>query len=417
MLRVIKLMVICVVALCLAHTIVFAGDVSWEWVPGGILPSDTDLESAHVQPLSQWELNRRYGESSPDAPIFDWRDVDGVNWMTPVKNQGGCGACSAFASLGCLEAVIRIASNDSDLDIDLSEQYIFSCAGGDCPSGLYMGKAFDLIRDNGVPDDDCLPYSEVDDNCNDACPDWATRTETINDWSLLWQYTVDEDQLKSAVLEQPVACYLEVYSDFMSYESGIYEQKSTNYRGGHFVVIVGWNDADNCWICKNSWGTEWGENGYFRIKRGEVSIGTWAMVPDYTSSSVTPTPAPTMTPTPVLKLGVTLEMPATTFAAGDEFSLTARLGNPGQPRNDVVLCVLLEAAGSYWCWPSWKPVTEALDYRLTDVGLGTTVVSILDPFNWPDVPSAGMEFYFWGVMLDDQMTGILGDYHRLGWSY
>ena len=186
---------------------------------------------------------------------------------------------------------------------------------------------------------------------------------------------------------------------------------------GHFVVIIGWNDADDCWICKNSWGPDWGEDGYFRIKRGEVSIGTWAMVPDYTSASVTPTPAPTMTPTPALELGVTLEMPAARFDPGDTFSLTAKLGNPGKPISNVALCILLEAGGSYWCWPSWTPVTEAFDYRLTDAGLGTTVVAILDPFIWPDVPSLGTELYFWGVMLNTGMTDILGNYHRLAWSY
>ena len=230
MIRLIKLMVVFIVAVCIVHNLAFAEDLIPVWSPGGLLPDDTDLEMMNSEPLTQTELSSRFGTRSPEVASFDWRNVDGVNWMTPIKNQAGCGACAAFASLGCLEAVIRIASNDSTLDIDLSEQYIFSCAGGDCPTGLYMGKAFDLIRDNGVPDEACLPYSEVDDNCDKACSDWADRVETINDWSLLWQYDVNIEQLKTAVMQQPVACYLEVYSDFMQYDSGIYEQTSSNYR-------------------------------------------------------------------------------------------------------------------------------------------------------------------------------------------
>ena len=225
----------------------------------------------------------------------------------------------------------------------------------------------------------------MDGNCDDTCPDWEDRVEIIDGWSLLWQTNVNIETLKTLVEEQPVACYMEIFGDFMSYKSGIYEYVSGGLRGGHFVVIVGWNDAEDYWICKNSWGTDWGEDGYFRIKRGETEIGTYAMVADYTSTSVTPTPKPTTTPTPVLELGVTLEMPGSQFTSGDAFYLDAKLCNPGMPMSNVPLVVLLEVAGSFWSWPSWSPISEGLDWQAVDVHLGTRTIHIIESFEWPDI--------------------------------
>jgi hypothetical protein len=71
---------------------------------------------------------------------------------------------------------------------------------------------------------------------------------------------------------------MEVYDDFYSYRNGVYARTSgASYEGGHAVLIVGYDDGDNCWICKNSWGTGWGENGYFKIRRGNCSIGTYVL--------------------------------------------------------------------------------------------------------------------------------------------
>jgi len=64
----------------------------------------------------------------------------------------------------------------------------------------------------------------------------------------------------------------DVYEDFYEYDGGIYERNSNKYTGGHIVAIVGYSDAGQYWICKNSWTTGWGEDGYFRIKYGECGI-------------------------------------------------------------------------------------------------------------------------------------------------
>jgi hypothetical protein len=65
-----------------------------------------------------------------------------------------------------------------------------------------------------------------------------------------------------------------VYADFFTYRSGVYRATSTNLRGYHAVSVVGYDDQEECWICKNSWGTGWGENGWFKIGYGESGIDT-----------------------------------------------------------------------------------------------------------------------------------------------
>lgn len=373
---------------------------------GGRLPAVSDGSSVPATKPAQLP-----GSGGRDLPAsFDWRDVDGQDWMTSIKNQGNCGSCAAFASTGCLEAVIRIVRNEPDMAIDLSEQQVFSCAGGDCPTGLYMGDAFEYIKNNGLADEACLPYKQVDDNCGDLCEDWQDRVEIIDDWELLWQYTVNEDMLKTIVMEHPVACYLEVYGDFMSYSSGVYEYVSGTLQGGHFVVIVGWNDADDCWICKNSWGSGWGEKGYFRIKRGETQIGTWAMIPYYTA------PGPTPTPTPVPELGVTLDMPQTHFSAGDTFYLDAVITNPGTILVNVPVFVFLDVAGQYWFWPTWATFPE-IDFQLRNIPAGATTISIIDPFDWPDIDGAGVPLSFWSAMVKPDFSDILGTMDRVEWSF
>jgi C1A family cysteine protease len=239
-------------------------------------------------------------QTHPDHAVlrsqFDWRDYQGYNWITSVKNQGGCGSCAAFASVGALEATMRIVSDDPTLDVDLSEQHLFSCGGGDCTEGWYIGYALDYMSDYGVPDEACLPYSAVDDNCWQTCTDWRDRAIKIDSWEFVTQTIPDDDAIKLTVKDRPVTTYLEVYTDFFYYTGGVYEYVYGTFAGGHFVDIIGWNDDLSCWICKNSWDKTWGEEGFFRILRGTTMIGSYAGAITYTAPA-TPTPTPFDEPT------------------------------------------------------------------------------------------------------------------------
>jgi C1A family cysteine protease len=201
--------------------------------------------------------------------VLDWRS-NGGNWISSVKDQGSCGSCWAFATTALLEAMVKISRRMSE-DIDLSEQMLLSCShAGDCISGGFEYKAAEYIRGTGIPPESCYPYLANDTPCN-PCAGWAARVVRIASWNWVTSSTA---AIEAALQDAPVTSWMAVYSDLYHYRSGVYQPTaSASYEGGHFVVIIGYNHTQRYWICKNSWGTGWGESGFFRIKMGTSGIG------------------------------------------------------------------------------------------------------------------------------------------------
>ncbi|MEW6260020.1 MAG: C1 family peptidase [Thermodesulfobacteriota bacterium] len=207
-------------------------------------------------------------------PSFDWRN-SGV--VTPVKNQGACGSCWAFASVGELEslAVMNVGSVGQEYP-DLSEQFLvsYNLSNKGCRGGA-MDRAAEFLKQFGTPFEACKPYTATSKKLPLPCSTWKEEAETIESWSYVPR-TVED--LKAAVYQQPIATAYLVYTDFYSYTGGVYEHVSGELEGGHAVLVVGWDDANQCFIVKNSWGADWGEQGYFRIAysqmANEVEFGT-----------------------------------------------------------------------------------------------------------------------------------------------
>jgi C1A family cysteine protease len=200
---------------------------------------------------------------------LDWRN-NGGNWITSVKDQGNCGSCWAFATTALLEAMVKISKHITT-DTDLSEQMLVSCSGaGNCAYGGYEYKAAQYIKTTGIPPESCFPYTATDSSCH-PCSGWASKVVRITSWGWVGSST---SAVESALQAGPVTSWMAVYSDLYHYTSGIYQPTAgATYEGGHFVVIVGYNHAQRYWICKNSWGKNWGESGFFRIRFGAASIG------------------------------------------------------------------------------------------------------------------------------------------------
>ena len=211
-----------------------------------------------------------YETVSYDGPLldgFDWRNVTGTNWLTSIKSQMSCGSCTAFGTLGVLEAVVQIELGKV-FDCDLSEAHLFFCGGGSCNRGMALSKAADYVKKYGVPDEPCFPYTPSDKPCSDTASNWKQRVVKASKGA-----TGGETQIKNALVQYgPVLAAFTVYEDFQSYSDGIYEHVWGSKEAGHAVAIVGYNDNPGYWICKNSWGSGWGENGFFRIKYGECGI-------------------------------------------------------------------------------------------------------------------------------------------------
>ena len=224
-----------------------------EYYKGGILeiksgdtsPSlSTDGGSSSL--IESFDWRNRHGANNPDSPYYDG-DPNGSGWITPVKSQG-CNHCWAFTPLHATEAIVNLYFNQH-LDLDLSEQDVASCSGGNigCCEGGYKGTALDYITNTGVVDEGCFPYSASCESCANKC---SNPNEQINISGKLYP-GYDEEDIKRAIIN-----YGPITGGILSW--------------WHVMVMVGFDkdpeDRETLWIFKNSWGTGWGDNGYGYLK-------------------------------------------------------------------------------------------------------------------------------------------------------
>ena len=224
---------------------------------------------------SHEERSPSSAESLMNLPsYFDWRTKDSRNWTTPIRNQGACGSCWAHASIAVMETMMKIGLDEPDLNPDYSEQFMLSCSEGGC-SGWFMDSSAAFLCSTGVPQEECYPYRAQDLPCEGRCPDWESQIEKIPDWNWVsgFPQAVNPTLIKQKLLKGPLLVAMTVYDDFMYYSRGAYEHVQGSIIGDHAVVIVGWDDSDHSWICKNSWGPNWGDSGWFRIKMGKNECG------------------------------------------------------------------------------------------------------------------------------------------------
>lgn len=203
---------------------------------------------------------------------LDWRNNNG-DWTSPIKSQGSCGSCWAFSAVGVVESRINIALNNPNYDIDLSEQDLISCSGvGSCEGGQ-ENDALEYIKSEGIVKESCFPYSATNGSCSSKCANWQNELIKVLVYN---QLPASSSDIKQAIKNYgPVTVYVAVFEDFYDYAGGIYTSTYGDYLGLHAVSIVGYDDNNQYWICKNSWGTGWGESGYFRIAYSENILDFW----------------------------------------------------------------------------------------------------------------------------------------------
>lgn len=190
----------------------------------------------------------------------DWRDRGAV---TPVKNQGQCGSCWAFSSTGAMEGALAIGTGKL---VSLSEQELVNCVKEDhgCFGGS-MDDAFEYAREHAICTEIEEPYVAHSETCQacseavifDACFDIEESNQV---------------HLKEAVSRGPVSVAIQANSDiFQHYNGGIITDRSCGTQLDHGVLIVGYgeDEGQKYWLVKNSWGADWGEDGYVRIGRND----------------------------------------------------------------------------------------------------------------------------------------------------
>ena len=212
-----------------------------------------------------------------------------------VKDQESCGSCYAFAAAGALSARL-CAKSGGQYNVDISPQQMVSCNGEDGCGGGNALETYEQMYSAGRVSEWCMPYQGKDVNgggpkCSaDKCPTGI-------------EYSVVKDSLgvvadnvaaiqAEILVNGPVFAAFWVFPDFMAYQGGVYtlseEAKKKGKTGGHAVMMVGWGTDEatgmDYWLLQNSWSSNWGDNGLFKIRRGTdecsiESMGVWFATP------------------------------------------------------------------------------------------------------------------------------------------
>jgi C1A family cysteine protease len=215
--------------------------------------------------------------AAPDA--WDWRDK---GYVSPIKDQGSCGSCWAFSTIANLEGLYY---KEKGVMVTMSEQMLVDCDTIDsgCNGGL-MENTFTWLKENGgIMTDDDYPYTGYKGSCKSDPSKYVDMKITGykklgSSWST-WS-AVDEEEVKEFLYETgPLAIALN--ADYLSYYTGgIVDYTSSQCPSSginHAVTLVGYGTDESSgmdyWIIKNSWGSDWGEYGYFRIRRGNGTCG------------------------------------------------------------------------------------------------------------------------------------------------
>ena len=252
-----------------------------------LLDESQSIESS--DPIKELPLK----EALPSS--WDWR-TKGV--VPAVRNQGSCGSCWSFGTVGIMESAMKKAGATLP---DLSEQFLISCNkdGWSCNGGLtahkyhYNTLGLNQTTIGAVLEAD-KPYMATNGTCTVA----YNHPYKLSGWKFITGSEWDVptvDQIKNAIYTYgPVTGGVCVGNAFEDYSGGVF---ATNEDCGgstnHQIILVGWDDATQSWILRNSWGTSWGENGYMRIKYGTSRVGEGTSWVTYSAPSSTVPATPT----------------------------------------------------------------------------------------------------------------------------
>jgi len=214
-----------------------------------------------------------------DLPVnFDGR----LQWpgcIHPVLDQGDCGSCWSFAATEVLSDRFCIHSNGT-VNVVLSPQYLLSCEDENlgCTMGSLPNFAWAFMQEDGITTMDCNPYESGDGDVPTCMIDQCSTGETAKLYNALnysqvgsFEFSAEHIQeIMEAVLQGPVDATFSVYSDFDGYTSGVYQYEEGDFEGLHSVKVIGYGveNGTDYWLVQNSWGSDWGDNGFFKILKG-----------------------------------------------------------------------------------------------------------------------------------------------------
>ncbi|XP_035660430.1 dipeptidyl peptidase 1-like [Branchiostoma floridae] len=254
------------------------------------LSNMASMSGGHVSALSYplpVEMDEKTRIAISHLPSeFDWRNVNGQNFVPDVREQGdSCGSCYAQVTAAVLESRLRIMTNNT-LKTSMSPQDVVSCSeySQGCLGGFpYLTAKY--AQDFGMVEERCDPYHGYPTPCKQYPSD--CRRYYAEDYHYIGGYygACNEGLMMLELVNKgPITAALQVYDDFRYFKSGIYHH--TGLQNGwnpwqftdHVTTFIGYGadatSGEKYWIGQNTWGTDWGELGYFKIRRGtnEVNI-------------------------------------------------------------------------------------------------------------------------------------------------
>jgi len=239
--------------------------------------------SEHLDNLMPGSLYANLNDTTIPAE-FDAR----TQWpglVHPIRDQQQCGSCWAFSASEVLSDRVAIATGKPSPV--LSPEDMVSCDGGDngCGGGM-LNQAWKYLTNTGIVTDSCFPYTAGNGNapkCEAKCVDSEsfTKTKAKNSYAIQGVTNMQKEIMTNG----PIQVAFMVYRSFMSYKSGVYQKHWNEFlpEGGHAVKMVGWGTENGVdyWLVANSWNTNWGLDGFFKIKRGSDESGIESRGPPY----------------------------------------------------------------------------------------------------------------------------------------
>lgn len=271
-----------------------------------------------VEAMNEIQMDDPGHDEIPES--FDAR----THWpelLEPVMDQGDCASSWAFSTAAVASDRLSIQSNGT-MKVDLSPQHLLSCnvkRQQGCHGG-HLDRAWWYLRKRGIVTNECYPYNSgltpemkmqrgacyipgvktVDNKM--SCPKLGMKSSRYQS-TPPYRISPSSEEIQMEIMKNgPVQAAFHVREDFFMYQGGVYrytamtqyEPETYRRNGWHSVRILGWGidktdpNPDNhkrYWLCANSWGTDWGEDGYFRVMRGtnecEIEsfvIGAWGKV-------------------------------------------------------------------------------------------------------------------------------------------
>jgi len=237
-----------------------------------------------IPPLQKPKIRTAPPKPASSLPSsFDWRSQG--DCVTPVKNQGQCGSCWDFSATETLESVCCIAGYAVD---EFSEQQILDCDTSDygCNGGWPYNAYQYVINAGGIESEANYPYQAVQGSCNANSGEFETCKP------ISWEYVTqdeDETQMQQFLMSNsPLSVCVDAES-WQFYTGGVIDGSNCGTQIDHCVQAVGWTSVQGtpAWIVRNSWGTDWGMQGYLYVQMGvdACAIAQIVTVPCVTSTS------------------------------------------------------------------------------------------------------------------------------------